>query len=389
MKRRSSGKRSWYVVVLVIVVLFGAIYLLISGQETAQGPSAPEPAEPRAVSLESRILFMGNTFWGRYINDWSMASDLGYAYPFSRLNEFNREQYDAWISGLECPTVAGLNLSSYAQEETLSFNCPPEYLPEAAKWFTAFTLANNHTDNQGADGFAETKTQLAANGIQYFGHYDPEALDEICNVVIVPARILFDDNRREKIELPLVFCGYHGVFKVPSAESLAQITLYSEYFPVIAMPHMGAEYQAAPDDLKISAYRTMIDNGAEMVIGDHPHWIQNSEVYNGRLIVYSMGNFMFDQQFNGEVTRSALIDIKLSGDAESAQRWAAVAEQCRVGLSECLEIARQNQLPKLQLTYEFDVLGSDDSGHITKPATPEELESIKQRLNWQTTAQGL
>jgi len=41
-----------------------------------------------------------------------MASPLKYTYPFSRLNEFNRDQYDAWISGIECPLVAGVNTSS-------------------------------------------------------------------------------------------------------------------------------------------------------------------------------------------------------------------------------------------------------------------------------------
>jgi len=51
-----------------------------------------------------------------------MASPLKYKYPFSRLNEFNRDQYDAWISGLECPTVASVNMTSAEMEQALQFN---------------------------------------------------------------------------------------------------------------------------------------------------------------------------------------------------------------------------------------------------------------------------
>jgi len=53
------------------------------------------------------------------MNDWSMASPLKTAYPFSRLNEFHRDQYDAWIAGLECPTVAGFSQTSAEEDATL------------------------------------------------------------------------------------------------------------------------------------------------------------------------------------------------------------------------------------------------------------------------------
>ncbi|MDR1196752.1 MAG: CapA family protein [Candidatus Nomurabacteria bacterium] len=375
-------------VIVALAALAGATYLLLrhNDNQTAPEPEeAPAKEEPKPLELSARLLFIGNIFWGRYINDWSQASELGTAYPFSGLKNFQRDQYDAWIAGLECPTVAGVNTSSAAQEDTLTFNCRPEYLPEAAKWFSAVTLANNHTDNQGLEGFEETKTQLDEAGIQYFGHYDPEKLDEVCNIVTIPAHLQYDDGNYQKIELPLVFCGYHGVFKVPSSESLALITKYSQNFPVFALPHMGAEYQPAPDDIKTATYRAMLDNGAEMVIGDHPHWVQNTEVYKNKLIIYSMGNFMFDQQFNSEVTRSAAIDVTVSGDGAAAQAWAALADDCRGDLPKCLELATEKQLPKLKLNYKFDVKGSDDSNHLTKPATKSQLDSIKQRLNWAST----
>ncbi|MDR0432392.1 MAG: CapA family protein, partial [Bifidobacteriaceae bacterium] len=255
---------------------------------------SPTPTPPRVVAASTRILFTGNTFWGRYMDDWSRDSDLGVAYPFSRLDELDREFYDAWISGLECPMVEGLELSSAQQDSTLSFNCDPAYLEEAAKWFTAFTLANNHTDNQGAEAFTETKQHLTEAGIQYFGHYDPNELDEVCGLVILPATLTYDDGTNTPGNLPLAMCGHHGVFQIPSEESLDLISHYGDYLPVIAMPHMGAEYKATPDSIKTDTYRSMIDRGAMAVIGDHPHWIQTAESYKGKPIFYSLGNFMFD-----------------------------------------------------------------------------------------------
>lgn len=62
-------------------------------------------------------------FGWRRTNGWAMASDLQYAHPFSGLSEFGRGKYDAWIAGLECPMVAGLQPSKYNEEQLLSFNC--------------------------------------------------------------------------------------------------------------------------------------------------------------------------------------------------------------------------------------------------------------------------
>ncbi len=347
---------------------------------------------PQPVSMSSNVLFTGNIYWGRYINDWSMASPLVFQYPFSRLNEFNRDQYDAWIAGLECPVVSGISITSAAEDATLQFNCSPDYLPEAAKWFTAVSLANNHTDNQGADGFIETKSHLEENGIQYFGHYDPYQLKDNCEIVGLPVTIKNDDDSVAKGKLPIAMCGFHGVFKIPQNDALAEMNKYSTYMPVIAMPHMGAEYKSSPDELKVEVYRSMIDNGADMVVGDHPHWIQTTESYNGHLILYSMGNFIFDQQYGTEVTRSAALNVLMNTSANSAsdlKKWLTLGEQCVAFKDDCLEIAQKQNLKKLDINYRLGIVGSNDADKINKPATAEQQTDILQRLNWQSTMNSL
>lgn len=390
-KPRQHKRRIRWIVLGCIILVAAIIIALWWPHNKVMTPAKQTqtqatPVQPKSVS--SNILFSGNIFFGRYINDWSMASTLKYAYPFSRLSEFHRDQYDAWISGLECPTVAGVHMSSAEMDQTLQFNCSPDYLPEAAKWFTAVTLANNHTDNQGVAGFEETKAQLEKNHIQYFGHYDPRVLDDICEVIAMPVTITNDNQSTTKGNLPVAMCGYHGVFRIPSPEAVAQMQKYSAYMPVIAMPHMGVEYQPAPDQLKTDFYRSLIDGGADMVIGDHPHWIQNTESYKGHLIVYSMGNFIFDQQDTPEVVRSAAIRVvmKTNGDNPAMlEKWLKLGDTCKAFKDDCLQQIKEQGLTKLNMTYQFDVVGTNDSDKIVKPATPAQQTDILRRLNWQST----
>jgi poly-gamma-glutamate synthesis protein (capsule biosynthesis protein) len=375
-----------------LLVLLSACVVVIAWSWQTHAPIAVKNFEQKPsvqpTGISSNVLFLGNTFWGRYIDDWSQASPLKYSYPFSRLNELHRNQYDAWISGIECPLKSGVHMTSAEMDAQLQFNCDPNYLPEASKWFTAFTLANNHTDNQGVDGFAETKQQLQKNGIQYFGNYDPTVIDDACEVISLPVTVTESNKTVQKGKLPVAICAYHGVFQIPPAESVAQIAKYSKYMPVIAMPHMGAEYKASPDQIKTDFYRSLIEGGADVVLGDHPHWVQTSEAYNGHLIVYSMGNFMFDQQDSVEVTRSAAINVKMTvTDANKTllQDWLDLGEKCAAFKDDCLSQASKQNLKKLSIEYQFGVVGTNDSDKIVKPANPDQQAAILTRLNWQKT----
>jgi hypothetical protein len=390
-------RRVWLVFFGFIFVVLGALVVAVIWSYRTSAPTTMQHSsvvnkKSKPVSISSNVLFLGNSFWGRYIDDWSIASKLKYAYPFSRLSDFNRDKYNAWISGLECPLAADVHTSSAEMDNTLTFNCSPNYLPEAAKWYTAFTLANNHTDNQGVAAFKETKQHLDKYGIQYFGNYDPTVTDDICEVIGLPVTVLSDNNLTTVGKLPVAMCAFHALFQIPPASSVAVMAKYKKYMPVIAMPHMGAEYKPAPDELKISFYRSLIDGGADMVLGDHPHWIQTSESYKGHLIVYSMGNFMFDQQDTPEVVRSAGINVfmKTSGDsADLINEWLALGVKCGAYKDDCLVQAQKQNLQKLNLKYQFGVVGTNDGDKIVKPATALQQTEILNRLQWQSTVNQL
>ncbi len=354
-------------------------------------PSATTPpeAEPTAVAASSRILMMGTVFWGRYLEQWSKASPAGKEYPFSGLAGFNRDDYDAWIAGLECPSVAGPDLSPEEQNALLSFNCKPRFLDEAADWFTALGLANNHTDNRGADGLAETRRNLAATGIQSFGDPDPRRVDRLCSVVTVPAQVETDGGSAAGV-LPIALCGYHGVFRIPSERAIAQVAEYAGLMPTFAFPHSGLEYVATPDQIKRDLYRGLIDAGADAIFGDHPHWIQPAEAYRGRLIAYSLGNFIFDQQNDLERTRAASIDVHLEvSDDGHLDEWLALGELCAAQQGDCLADIEAAGLPEMPFTLGYGVVGSANPQQVTRPATPAERRGILARLGWADAMAGL
>ncbi len=358
-------------------------------------PSPPAPATqtvrpaPAVIGATSRILVSGNTFWGRYVDQWSRSSSQGYAYPFSRLHELDRDQYDEWISGLECPTVPGVRISAAEQDRLLSFNCDPAYLAEASRWFSVFSLANNHTDNQGEGGLAATRRELREVGIDYFGDPDPHRLDRVCSVLAFRVQVTHSAGAPTKGHLPVGLCGFHGVFEIPPPAAIERLRRLAKVVPVLALPHSGLEYVARETGIKVDLYRSMIAAGADAVLGDHAHWVQNSEAYRGRPIVYSMGNFMFDQQGDAEVTRAAAIKIKLTvPDQEHLDDWLTLGERCG-STSDCSSLVEEAGIPELKVAFRFGVVGVSTADRVTHAATPAETAGILDRLDWPRTVEGL
>lgn len=344
-------------------------------------------ALPSSTTLESHVLIGGDVYWGRRMHDWSQQSTLKEAYPFSRLHELEREKYDTWIANLECPAVPGVKQPIGFVPQLWEFNCDTDYLPHFAKWVNVVSLANNHTANQGREvGLEATRQQLNQHGIQHFGHFDPHKTSEICSVISVNARARINGSQQE-VKLPIAMCGFHGVYYTVTDKAMAEMERYAKYMPVIAMPHMGREYQAVADEQRRSLYQRMIDHGADAVIGNHSHWVQTAEEYKGKLIIYSMGNFIFDQQFSPEVMRSAAIDLTLSLPENTATQaeilsWTQLGNNCTAPNDACLAEAEKQQFVRLPLKLGFDIVGVDTSNQITHRANQRLQDDILQRLNW-------
>lgn len=371
---------------LVTVLLVGAGVLLVRLNQLVEpvvrtdmvAETAIEP-EIVPVRVEARWLLVGEVFWGRRMEQLAQQQPDTHKYLFSGLSSFKPELYDAWVAHLECP-VTDKTIPFSVQAEQLIFNCRPEYLPTFADWFEAVSLANNHMDNvSGVEGLEQTRKNLQANGVQYYGHYDSAVLNDICEVVSLPARLILSDGSEENILLPVALCGFNNVFRLPTETELDQIRRYSEHFFTIVSPQQGAEYEPKADAIKRRTYRSMIDRGADLVVASHPHWVQDSEVYKGKLIMYSVGNFMFDQEWSEETKRGAALDVILSADSgEDLNKQLKLAESCLKFQDDCLD----QKLPKPDFTTTFDLVSSYHENGVTRRASNELHQLNINRTNW-------
>ena len=111
--------------------------------------------------------------------------------------------------------------------------------------------------------------------------------------------------------------------------------------------------------------------------------MQNAEAYKGKLIVYSLGNFIFDQ-LDTETQRSASIDlgIKLAYD-DNVAKWVALGVSCSTFHDSCLKNAEEQKLTKVQLQYIYGVVaGQGGAGKLTHKADVATQKAVEERLNW-------
>jgi hypothetical protein len=349
---------------------------LATATEVPLSPSVSSEKKPDSIVATGNYLANGTIFWGRGIEKWSRGDT---SWPFQKLSSFSPEKYDAWIADLECPVTSNL-ISFERQVADLVFNCDPKFLPEAAKHFQFMNLANNHSGDQGYDGFLETRKRLLTANVQAFGNYDPSVEKDRCEVVALPVRT----STQEKKLLPAAFCSWHYFFRTPQAGEIETLKEYAMRMPVFAFVHMGTEYAATANDTQTTIARKLVDAGASLVIANNPHWVQNSESYKGKLIVYSTGNFIFDQ-LDTETRRSVSIDIKMDAVGDLTP-WFALASQCSAFQDDCLKQAQKDSMKPYEVTLSYDFVAGDASGNNQTRKGDEAMRQIlSSRLSWQQT----
>lgn len=288
------------VVTAGMLLLFGGVYgYLIK----SQSPIVRE----RALSLEETpvpegdaslvqepitLLFGGDMMFDRYIRTTMRNSG---DFPLAPLRE-TLEGADLVVANLEGPITDNASIS-----ETSTIGVRENYVftfdPIVAmllkqSHIDAVNLGNNHILNFGDAGASQTKQFLREAGVEYFG--SPLAGDQ---------RILMREVKGVKVAL----VNYNQFVWQGKEKALADIAeAKGEADVVILYTHWGTEYVPATESVKTLA-RQFIDAGADLIIGSHPHVIQESEVYRGRTIYYSLGNLVFDQYFSPETTRGLLL----------------------------------------------------------------------------------
>ncbi len=248
------------------------------------------------------LLFTGDIMLDRYIrkqiNLYEKEEEFVEKF-FTNLSVINKK-YDYVVANLEGPitenkTKTYLEDGSYTNILHFTFPTTTGKILNLLN-IKVVSLANNHTDNFYYEGFLSTKDFLNKDNILFFGNpYNLNTEEESLSKVVCENNIC------------IAYIAYNLFTKVNSQELIKEeILKYKENQDIdfiIIYPHFGEEYELLANSIQVNYAKSWIDAGADLIIGAHPHVIQNKEIYKGKYIYYSLGNYIFDQWFNEDVKK--------------------------------------------------------------------------------------
>jgi len=273
-----------------------AVAALLFWQQV-QAPFAKIAPQPKP---EPSILFVGDIMLDRNVAKHAQASSTGVLFT-NVVDLF--QTADANVANLEGSITTN---PSIAQRDSsiLRFTFNPDVTKRAlgALNLTAVSLANNHTYDFYAEGYDATRGYLLDWAILPFGH--PYNARHLSTTIKVHSK---------------AFClvGYHSLYDAGTAEVVQEIQkLRPSCYRVIIMPHWGDEYESVANEEQVALAHEFIDAGADLIIGAHPHVVQNVGEYKGKAIFYSLGNFMFDQNFSWATQHGLAVKVTF-GEAQT------------------------------------------------------------------------
>ena len=213
-----------------------------------------------------------------------------------------------------------------------SFHADPEVIDglELAG-FDLVSLANNHLGDYGQRALRQTLAELRDADLPYVGA--GRDLDEARKPVVIT---------RDGVRIG--FLGTESIGETPAATAdrggtnrlnmpprtgplnerqLDRITgdiadLSKEVDVVVMIPHWGTQYTHVAEASQRRAARAFADAGADLVIGGHPHWVQGWETRGDAVVVHSLGNFVFDMDFQTKTMEGIFVEVVLWGDQVKA-----------------------------------------------------------------------
>ncbi|MBP3791526.1 MAG: CapA family protein [Methanobrevibacter sp.] len=296
--------RNILLIVLVILVFIAAFATFFNGSNSLVNV---EPKEDVSIAVTGDVMFARNM-------PGVLSLDSS---PFSGVSDVV-SNVDLLLINFENAATS----SGDALKGDVPLKCDPSYVPLAkANNVTVAGLANNHAMDYGITGMKDTIENLKNADITPMGAGNTE--DEAHQAVVkdVNGRKItilnyMDSNNFAEYSydaMPYANGSSPGYSAYDSEDAQKQISENNDSDLIVAYMHFGNEYSNSPNDDQVKIAHELIDYGADIVIGSHPHVTQGIEMYNGKPIFYSLGNFIFDQ--SNTATHSAyFVQLDLVND---------------------------------------------------------------------------
>lgn len=280
---------------------------------------------PTPAMMNFSLIVGGDLMFDRHIR--SHAEKRGnYDFVFESNLSHLLQSADYVLANLEGPITLEQSVSQYSMPGgpgNYTFTFSPDIIPILQKnKLTLLNLGNNHILNFGQKGFFSTRQYLSEAGLNFFGDVG-----------------LADNQQRfyllEIFGQKVAFLSYNQFVQEAKNSTLADITNAKNQGAdlILLFSHWGNEYVPEANQVIVNLAHDFVDAGVDLIVGGHPHVIQNKEIYQGKSIYYSLGNFVFDQYFSAEVQEGLLLAIDFTYDL-SAMTWSYVIKEHRLKMNQ-------------------------------------------------------
>lgn len=327
-RRAIRKKRKWIrqgtlagfflAVILVVVLLIWGVVSLAKGvtgsgkkpagsTETVTATGEAETSEETGKETETEAKIKPTEITMSFTGDCILGTDEFFAWDtgFNAYYELYGPEY--FMKNVkhvfEADDLTVINMEGTLTEETtrldkqFAFKGDPEFVKIlTSASVEAANMANNHSHDYGEQSFLDTVNTLEQNNIRTFG-YDDTVIINIRGVNVGLLGIYELDDHLERI--PQLRSDL-GKLKAKGADI------------IVAVMHWSNELVTVPDENQVTLAHLAIDEGADLVVGHHPHVVQGIETYKGKTIAYSLGNFCFGGNTHPKETDTMIFQQKFS-----------------------------------------------------------------------------
>ncbi|NYE56622.1 CapA family protein [Carboxydothermus ferrireducens] len=264
--------------------------------------SAASPAK------EIKLVFLGDVLAGGNLNYYYQK--YGYDYPWQKVKKYF--QGKLVFANLE----SCISLRGKPERKKYTFRGRPEFLKAMKKaGVTAVSVANNHSADYGLISLYDTLGYLRQEGIYYSGAGRDVYITEIpwqgykigflAFSRVIPSTTCVASPKKT---------GIWSIYE-PNVGKILKLICENDakYDLLVVSVHWGVERDLTPNPPEIKLAHKLVEAGADVVMGHHPHVVQRYEIYKGRPIFYSLGNFIFTSSSNKETAKTVIAEAVFTG----------------------------------------------------------------------------
>ncbi|MCF8396348.1 MAG: CapA family protein [Melioribacteraceae bacterium] len=250
------------------------------------------PADMRltkGVGIKSRFEKEGGVRWKKNLKEILHDSDISFC-------------------NLEAPLINSIKFDdNYHFAGTLEF---ADFLKDCG--FDIVSIANNHILEEGESGFISTISQLEKSKIKYIGKQNNGS----SNIEIITLNgkkigfVAFNAVDLDKIDDPNLIAEFSEKNIFSAVEKLNVLEVDFKIFSF----HWGNEYVNIPSEYQIKFAHKLIDSGVNLIVGHHSHVIQPVEEYKNGLIIYSLGNCLFDSIASKNTAHGLCVKVQINSE---------------------------------------------------------------------------